>query len=212
MQESSYSSNIVGKVRWSERIPIAHSAESVSKFLEHIPSVPLPRRVDNDYLRSCGFNSTNDHELRGIARRLRLLDTDDRPTWLWRRLRVAAPRDRAALLRSKIMVAYLPLYKRLPDAHLRSDQEIHHTLDDMLKTTSSKTRALRTFRRLCDHGGLGRPEPTPATLTNLEALPEPRSSQRQVPDRFPTIIVQLSPLASQHDYEALFNAVRVVFS
>jgi hypothetical protein len=186
------------------RIPIAHSADSVSNFLDAIEQRRVPRRVSQASLIAGGFTAANDRELRGVFRLLGFLDLEHRPTELWRRYKRADRTKRHMLLQDAIRTAYQPLYQHVAEAHRRSDTELADVLATMVRTRSTCERALRTFRRLCTRAGLH----------------YDRSAEPQLPpfgpmlwnNPRPALVFQLPPDASAEVYTAIFAAYTETFS
>jgi hypothetical protein len=194
------SDNQVNQDEQKVRLPIAHSARSITKFLSHVESSRVPRRVTNDYLAAMGLDATNDSELRGIFRRLGFLDRRGRPTDLWRDYRHSSENKRQSLMQGAVMQIYAPLYQQLPEAHLRSTSAVEAVLGNFVRTRSSLDRAMRTF----------------VTLTSSAGLPHPTSSVSEVSEVYhfksPLQIVIALPASKSYDlYVSIFQALKVVF-
>jgi hypothetical protein len=194
-------------------IPIAHSTESLERFLQHIIDNPTPSQVTVTYLRNAGFTTGNDPELRHIFRLLGFLGDNDKPKKRWDLYKTEGKK----ILLSSLEECYKELFKVIPDAALgRTNAELATWFKPPV-TGNSKTsvvRAIRTFRKLCFSAGI-----TPDGRAKLENQDQSFGSSTIV--RQPTLlqseaesrqlIIQVPLSRDQADYERMFEALKKVF-
>jgi hypothetical protein len=128
--------------------PYLNNTGKIGPFFQHIQESGVPQRVNNEYLSSIGYSSSNDRSLIALAKFLGFLDVNNAPTPRWTRYR-----DRAtspALLASSIREGYQDLFQRYPDANQRDDAILQNFFST--QTTAGKQvveRTLRTFKLIC---------------------------------------------------------------
>lgn len=182
-------------------IPTAHSNESLESFLRHIRSSAIPKRVDVAYLKSSGFTSGNDPELRHIFRLLNFLDDNDVPRELWSTYKEQGVK----VLHKAVLECYKNLFEKFPDAQNRTDAELIVWFQPPItgNTKSSIERSIRTFRKLCKLAEL---ETSAVTNSASEAFNKLKQSQLA-----PQLTIQLPVFKDQEDYERIFEALKKVF-
>lgn len=194
-------------------IPIAHSTESLERFLQHIVDSPTPPQVTVAYLKNVGFTTGNDPELRHIFRLLGFLGNDDKPTKLWDQYK----NESKEVLRSSVEKRYKELFKVIPDAALgRTDVELAAWFKPPVTSNSrtSVVRAIRTFRKLCFLAGItpngpARLENQDQTFISSPVAQQPPSLQ--ILERNRQLIIQVPLSNDQADYERMFEALKNVF-
>jgi hypothetical protein len=188
-------------------IPIAHSTESIDRFLQHIAAGAAPKAVTPEYLRKAGFTSGNDIELRHIFRILGFLDADGIPLERWNEYRQKG----REILKSSVLSIYENLFELYPDAPFRSDDELRKWFmpPRTSNSRSSVERAIRTFKKLCHLAGMLPKDHKPA-----DTAPLPENDEAQLStllQQKPQLVLQIPSLHDKSQYIALFEAIREVF-
>ncbi len=192
-------------------IPIAHSTESLERFLEHILDHPTPYRVTVTYLRNENFTTGNDPELRHIFRLLGFLSDNDRPRKRWDLYKTEGKR----VLQTSIEEAYKGLFEVMPNAASgRTDAELATWFKPPITSGSrtSTVRAIRTFRKLCLIAGMN-PSGSAGQEKPDQSFASPLIEQLMLPPSTETrqLIIQLPLSNEQTDYERMFEALKKVF-
>ena len=122
---------------------------NVKKFFEKIQAAGIPPKLNQAYLPTVGFKSSNDRYLIGLCKSLGFVDTAGKPTTKWSdyKDRNKAPK----VMADAIKTAYADLYSTYPDAEKKDDD----TLQDYFASTSGAADSVvrlmvRTFKSLCD--------------------------------------------------------------
>ncbi|MGI8699942.1 MAG: DUF5343 domain-containing protein [Nocardioidaceae bacterium] len=193
-------------------VPTAHSLKSLEQLLRHIKAAPLPERLSVDYLRSHGFNSGHESELRLILRLLGFLHEDDTPTRELRRYQA----EGEPVLKEAVQRVYADLLARYPVAASVQDREALEEWFEQFNVRGSRTaieRGIRTFRWLCRASGVpGGEVPGKASPTSrpyIAFAPEP--GVRTAAGGKPQVIFQLPPVADREAYRAMFSALKETF-
>lgn len=198
--------------RRNMNIPIAHSTESLERFLQHVIDNPTPSQVTVTYLKNAGFTTGNDPELRHIFRLLGFLGDSDKPKKRWDLYKTEGKK----VLHSSVEECYKELFKVIPDAAIaRTDAELTAWFKPPITGNSrtSVVRAIRTFRKLCFLAGIN--SDGQARLENNDQgfaspiIQQPTVLQRQIESR--QLIIQVPLSSDQADYERMFEALKKVF-
>ena len=191
------------------KIPTAHSADSLERFLRYMQKAPVPVAMTRTYLKESGFKSGNDPELRHIFRLLGFLDDNFRPVDQWRQYK----EDGEIVLQEAIYKCYADVFKLFPNAPLAQSSELEVWFRPPLtgETRSAIDRAIRTFRKLCQfanitpdnrikNGQVEAIQPSAhlqiATQRNLKNLP---------------LILNVPAFSDKTDYIRYFEALKEVF-
>lgn len=194
-------------------IPIAHSTESLERFLQHIIDNPTPSQVTVTYLKNAGFTTGNDPELRHIFRLLGFLGDDDKPKKRWDLYKT----DGKDILRGSVEGCYKELFKVMPDAAVgKTDAELAAWFKPPITSNSrtSVVRAIRTFRKLCFLAGItpdnrARPENQDQGFVSSTIAQQPTLLQSEAGRQ--QLIIQVPLSSDQADYERMFEALKKVF-
>lgn len=189
-------------------IPVAHSQESVERFLKHMVDAPVPQKVNRSYLKSHGFVSGNDPELQHIFRILGFLDDSGSPTASWADYKKKG-RD---VLRAAVERTYGELFKLYPDAPQRSASELMTWFRPPVTgdAASAIERAIRTFRKLCQLAGITSAlSEQEARSTNLQNVTIPSVTIGNTWDN--SIVIKAPNFKNQSDYIRFFEAIKKVF-
>jgi uncharacterized protein DUF5343 len=187
-------------------IPTAHSAEAISRFLEHIADAPTPKVVSLGYLRRVGFTSGNDPELRHIFYLLGFLDKDGKPQEKWKQYKEVGKE----VLEEAIRSCYFSLFELYPETPFeQSDEALRAWFRPA--TGGSKTsveRAVRTFRKLCQLADM-----TSTQNKAAHETPVPSVSVKQPANttKSTQLILQLPILQDRSQYIEILEAIKKVF-
>ncbi len=190
-------------------IPIAHSTESLERFLEHIVVDPVPDKVTPEYLRKSGFISGNDVELRHIFRLLGFLNEEGVPLERWREYKEQGQE----ILRLAVQESYKGLFTLYSEnAYKLSEDELRNWFKPPI-TSSSKSsieRAIRTFRRLSQLAGMVSKDQKiePAASSPVEG--SLADTQQALPPSLQPVF-QIPVLATKEQYVEVFEAIKKVF-
>ena len=157
--------------------PYILNTGTIKSFFDHIQERGLPDKVNQRYLTSMGFTSSNDRPIIQIAKHLKFLDSSGAPTELWRGYR---NRSAAKMLMAKAITgAYSDLYKSYPQAQSVSDELIRNFISvNSSSSSTTATRAVRTFKSLCELAEFG----GDASTTEEDGRPEGRFDSGTKPD------------------------------
>lgn len=127
------------------KYPYVQSPKRLVSFLERLPSIGVPQRLDTQALRRLGFEAANDRGIVGVARFLGIIDEGGASTQQWTELRA----DLRPALGQLMQRAYAPLFEQYPDAHHRSEDELRAFFS--VSTTAGAAavaKTVTTFRAL----------------------------------------------------------------
>ena len=152
-------------------------------------SVAVPINVNRIWLKTIGYNSSNDQQIINVLKFVNFIDSSNKPTELWRKYRG----DYKAALAQGVQEGYKDLYAIYPDAHNRSTQE----LENFFKTHTSVgdravTSMVSTFKILGSHADFSRL----ALHTSTESdTPKYNSKQEDVnPESSTKVDINKSPI------------------
>ena len=129
-------------------LPVTQSAGSISRFLKHIQSAGVPPKVNNPYLKSVGFKSSNDAALIGILKAIGFIDGAGSPTDRWKDYRDAT--KARVVLADGVRTCYAGLFQIFPDADRKDDEAISNWIRSNSEFSGlTVERAVRTFKALC---------------------------------------------------------------
>ena len=177
----------------------------LKKLLSKIREVSVPPKATIKWLKSIGFNSSNDCTMLTVLKFINFTDSSGVPKSKWTDYRGA---NHAQVLASAIREGYAELFAVYPDAHLRKSDELEHvfsTSSSAGKQVIGKT--LRTFQSLSEQAdftvsGVPMPTSTPATITT----PVTSGGQAQ-PSLHIDIQVHISPDASPDQIDQIFSSM-----
>ena len=121
---------------------------SIKKFLEKIPSIGVPDKVNLKLIYTLDFRSTNDRAILAVLKFLKFVDDSGVPTDRYKNYRDKS--KSSSVLANSIREAYYELFKVYSDAYNKD----HKTLQNFFSThTSLGERAVKstveTFKALC---------------------------------------------------------------
>jgi hypothetical protein len=131
------------------KVPYTPSPQNVKDFFKAIQGLGTPSKVNNTYLPTIGFKSSNDRYLIGLCKFLGFIDSAGSPTARWNgfRNKAEAPKVMADAIKS----AYADLYSTYPDAEKRDDETIRNYFASTSGVANSVAQLMvRTFKNLCE--------------------------------------------------------------
>jgi hypothetical protein len=177
----------------------------LKKLLSKIHEVGVPSKASNKWLKSIGFNSSNDGTLLTILKFIHFIDSSNVPMAKWTEYRGT---NHAHVLASAIREGYADLYATYPDAHSRNVSE----LENVFSTSSSAGKqviglTVRTFQKLCEQAdfsasGVPKHPGTPDVLPS--GVPSMGHAQ---PSLHIDIQVHISPDAKPEQIEQIFSSM-----
>ncbi|HEU5159785.1 MAG TPA: DUF5343 domain-containing protein [Streptosporangiaceae bacterium] len=139
------------EVKEQMAIPAVIATNAIPRFLESIPKVGVPEKVDGNYLKSLGFKNSNDMALVPLFKSLGFLDSGGKPTSIYRDYRAADAEEAKRILGTAIRTFYSGLFMTYPDAHRKDDEALANWMRaNTDKGAATQGRALRTFKVLRD--------------------------------------------------------------
>jgi hypothetical protein len=202
-------------------IPAMISPNAIPRFLEHIRRSALPQKIDRSYLQSASFRSSNDTAVIGVLKTIGFLDSDGKPTQLYRDYKGVPPERAKVILGSAVKAAYTSLFNLYPDADRKDDEAIINWIranSDRGEVTY--TRALNTFKVLRDAATFDDTQPTSTEtppvkepLVNTKQDDKPPARERHIktrtsPDVTINITLQIEATSDASIYDAFFASMK----
>ncbi|MEW2546069.1 DUF5343 domain-containing protein [Streptomyces sp. NPDC047002] len=132
--------------------PYTPTPGKLEEFLEKLQGIGVPARIDQQYLGSVGFASSNSRPFIPLMKKIGLLDGSSKPTELYTKGLRGGESGRA-LLAAGIRAGYDNVFQTYSDAYDRSDADLetffrsHSVLDD-----KKVGLAVKTFKTVCKFG------------------------------------------------------------
>ena len=191
--------------------PYLNNVGKIVPFFQHIQSAGVPNTVNQHYLASVGFRSSNDRPLITLAKYLKFLDSNNAPTPRWNRYK-----DRAAsgaLLAEAIREGYSTLFERYPDAYRKDDEALTNFFSVETGLGKRAVEAtVKTFKTVCGLGDFAvQAEAPPSELITPPArTPSVAAARQSSAGMTININVQLQLPASDDPnvYDQLFAAMK----
>jgi hypothetical protein len=135
----------------AQAVPAIIATNAIPRYLESIPKVGVPDKVDPNYLKGLGFKNSNDRALVPLFKSLGFLESGGKPTELYRNYRAAAGDSAKKILGDAVRQCYAGLFGTYSDAQSQDDA----TLTNWIRANSDsgadgQRRALSTFKALRD--------------------------------------------------------------
>lgn len=195
--------------------PYITNTGTIKRFFDHVQNLGIPDKVNQKYLPSVGFSSSNDRPIIPIAKHLGFLDSSSTPTVLWRDYR-----DRSAaraLMAKALREAYPDLYKSYPEAHSVNDGLVQNFIsaNSSLSSTTAGL-AVRTFKILCELADFGSISQSPTVVEDLtegrsdSELTKPeilRKPANNYPDVHIDVQIHIDSTASPEQIDQVFASM-----
>ena len=131
------------------KAPYTPRPKNVKEFFEAIKSLRIPRRVDNAYLPTIGFSSSNDRYLIRICQLLGFIDSAKIPTGRWKNFRDKAKTPKE--MTDAIKTYYADLFSTYPDANKRDKETLQNYFASKTRVADIVAeRMVKTFKYLCE--------------------------------------------------------------
>ena len=127
----------------------------LQEFLQKLQSMSAPQKLDQKYLSSVGFGSSNSRPFIPILKKVGLLDASGAPTDAYTK-GLRGGEQGKALVAAGIRAGYDPLFQVFSDANLRSTAELTTFVRSNSNLDDQKVAlAVATFQTLCKFGDFG---------------------------------------------------------
>ena len=141
--------------RWAahmaQAVPALIKVTTIPKYLESIPNVGIPDKVDGNYLKGLGFKDTNDRAVIPLFKSLGFLDSAGKPTELYRSYRGASANEAKKVLGGAVKKTYAGLFRTYQDAYRKDDEALANWIRANTEGgADTQRRALNTFKKLRD--------------------------------------------------------------
>jgi hypothetical protein len=120
----------------------------LKSFLESIPKIGVPDKINTNTLPMLGYKSTNDRPIVKILRFIDFIDVNGVPTQNYINFRDTSKAK--IVMASAIRKAYSDLFKMYPDAHKKDDETLKNFFRPTTKAGEQVVeRMVDTFKALC---------------------------------------------------------------
>ena len=177
----------------------------IKKLLSKIHEVGVPAKASIRWLKSMGFNSSNDGTLLTVLKFIKFIDGSSIPTTKWNDYRGT---KYAQVLANAIMEAYTDLFVAYPNAHSRTDNELEHVFST--STSAGKQvikKTLQTFRKLCEQADFSASGITMLPRAPASPPPDVSSIGQAQPSLHIDVQVHISPDATPEQIEQIFSSM-----
>jgi hypothetical protein len=135
----------------AEAVPALIKVSIISKYLESIPNVSIPDKVDGNYLKGLGFKDNNDRAVIPLFKALGFLDSAGKPTEVYRSYRGASTDEAKKVLGGAVKKTYSGLFQIYSDAYRKDDEALANWIRANTEGgADTQRRALNTFKKLRD--------------------------------------------------------------
>lgn len=143
--------------------PYIQNTGRLKKFIEMIPQIGVPDKINTLTLPTLGFKSTNDRPIVKILKFINFIDDNGAPTQSYQDFRDTSKAK--SIMASSIKKAYSELFKIHPDAPKKD----YETLKNFFRPTTKAgeqvvSRMVDTFKALC-------------SFADFEAVPEVKAEE-----------------------------------
>lgn len=138
--------------------PYVNKTSSLKSFLEKIPNIAVPDKINQQTIYALGFKSKNDRPIIPTLKFIGLLNSDGTPTENYVNFR---SREQAGAVMAKCLKsAYADLFKLYEDAHKRTNEELRDFFSTRTKGGDLvQSLTVSTFKILCEFADFGAEKP-----------------------------------------------------
>ena len=158
------------------KYPYILNTGKLKKFLENIPKIGVPPKINTNTLPTLGFKSNADRPIVKILKFIQFTDHGGVPTKAYRAFRDSS--KAGSVMGSALKAVYSDLFEIYPNAHETDDKSLK---DFFASTTDAGAqvidRTVDTFRILCSFADFKVPPVEPA----LTPTPSPTAGRVQLP-------------------------------
>lgn len=127
--------------------PYVLSKKRLIDFLQKIPNLGIPPKVDQKWLSTIGFDTDNDKRFLGVLKFLNFIDSNETPLDNYRNYRANKTK---VVLANAIKTSYSELFNVHPNANSLPESELNVFFSGATSIGSvSVQRAVMTFQALC---------------------------------------------------------------
>jgi hypothetical protein len=192
------------------KYPYVNTVGSLREFLEKIPKIGVPPKINTHTLPTLGFKSTNDRPIATILKFIDFIDGSGSPTDNYKDFRVVSKAK--AVMASAIRKAYSDLFAIYEDAYGKDDKSLK---DFFAPTTTAGDQVINatvsTFQVLCSFAEFKAVAQEEAKPAAEEEKPQKKEKSTYAPQGMTiNLNIQLTLPASPDEkvYENIFKALR----
>lgn len=130
------------------KFPYSPRPSNIKEFLNKIQKIKIPDKVDNKYIKSIGFTSSNDRYIPGILNKLGFIDNSNKPLPRWKEY--ISIKQSPKIMAQAIYDAYSDLFNIYQNAFNENDETLMHffsTYNNVAEGT--RKHMVNTFKILC---------------------------------------------------------------
>lgn len=128
--------------------PYIQNTGRLKSFLDSIPKIGVPDKINTQTLPMLGYKSTNDRPIVKILRFIDFIDANGVPNQNYKHFRDTSKAK--AVMASAIKKAYSELFKMYPDAHKKDDETLKNFFRPTTKAGEQVVdKMVDTFKALC---------------------------------------------------------------
>ena len=188
-------------------------------FLIKLPTMGVPEKASQTWLKSAGWSGGNDVTILTVLRFIGVISQDGTPTESWKALRAGTAAGKATFAKT-VRTAYADLFALYPDAHRKDTEALRNFFRQ--QTTAGEqvqVKTVQTFKVLAEFGDFDSGSPTEKTGA-AETPPKEekaREQEKEVVQKLArtgggvalnvNIQLQLPATADAEVYEKLFAAM-----
>lgn len=188
--------------------PYARKTGSLKTFLQKIPTIAVPDKLNYETLSALGYKSSNDRPIVHILKFINFLKEDGTPTENYTSFR---NKEKAgSIMANCLRSAYKDLFGLYPDAHQKTTEELKNFFSTRVTggelVLNLTVSTFKTFCEFADFEGTAEVGPTPPTSTRA-----PSSIAEQQPPQIVlnlNIQLQLPVTENAEVYEKIFKALK----
>lgn len=192
--------------------PYMMSNNKIASIIDKIQQAARPQKFTQEFLRSLGFQSTNDRAFIPLFKKLGFLADDGTPTALYDQLKDTT--STKSVLAAQIKELYSELYAINTEIHKATDAEIKGAISRITgKNADGVGRIYNTFKSLCGIADFNRTIPTATPVKEEEGLDAPAPSDSFPVDLRPSefhynIQIHLPATNDISVYNAIFKSLK----
>ena len=149
--------------------PYVLSKKRLVAFIQKIPNMGVPQKVDQKWLETAGFPTENDQRFLGVLKFLEFIESDGTPKDNYKNYRGAKAKT---ALNDAIKTSYSELFDMYPNANCENEKELTNYFSGKSMTGSVTTgRMVMTFQALCENADFSDSTPQPVEVDTLKEDP-----------------------------------------
>jgi hypothetical protein len=192
-----------------EEYPYANATNRIKELFSKIKGTGVPGSINNEWLKTIGFTSSNDRKLLRILKFISFVDGSGKPTESWRKYRGSEERE---VLAEAIRTGYRELFSFLTNANKANRIDLDNfftTKTNLGKETVA--RITNTFLTLCELADFTSPESgiilaETGKVLAVEKSPETLKSPGMTVNI--NLQIALPETSDEAIYEKIFQAIK----